>query len=302
MPRRADRHAGVLLALLIAATGLHAARRDAVQPASSPSNGTLGQLIGAIRAKAKVLEDTPEMRASFKAFTTATRIRPASVSYPDYVLVRVLYEATRDAGFWNLHWTITDREPNSDNIWRQWGAVRTPSPLTPTASAECDELSALYAFLAGRAGLKGVGLFWPFSNHTVAVWVVRPTDGPVVRVVVPTSQIFLGVTDSLDTRTFNPWTQKSIYEYGRRDVPDAFELPRPLSDFFLSQFDKYAGASEATLQQLRYLREGVFLKHSTPENAAREALKRRADLRSGPAEDLAAFQYFADDLRSASRD
>jgi hypothetical protein len=272
------------------------------QPASSPSNRTLAQLVGTIRAKARVLEDNPGMRLSFRAFTTATRMRPESVSYPDYVLVRVLYEATRDAGFWNLHWTITDREPNSDHIWRQWGAVTAPSSLTPTASAECDEPSALYAFLAGRAGVKGVGLFWPFPNHTVAVWVVRPADGPVVRVVVPTSQIFLGVTDTLDTRTFNPWTQKSIYEYGRRDVSDAFELPRPLSEFFLSQLDKYAGASDATLQQLRYLREGVFLKRSTPETAAREALRRRADPRSGSAEDLAALQYFADDLRSAGRD
>jgi hypothetical protein len=84
-------------------------------------------------------------------------------------------------------------------------------------------------------------------------------------------------------------------------VPDAFELPRPLSDFFLSQLDKYAGASDATLQELRYLREGVFLRRATPENAAREALKRRGDLRSVPAEDLAAFQHFADDLRSATR-
>jgi len=262
-----------------------------------PSNGTLGQFIGAIRGKAKVLEDSRGMRLSYDSLTAASKIRPGSVSYPDFVLVRALYEATRDAGFWNLHWTITDREPNSDNIWRQWGTVRRPSPLTPTASAECDELSALYAFLAGRAGVKGVGLFWPFPNHTVAVWVVRPAGGPAVRVVVPTSQIFLGAADTLDTRTFNPWTQKSIYEYGRRDVSDALELPRPLSEFFLAQLDKYAGASDTTLQQLRYLREGVFLNRSTPEAAAREALKRRAGLRSGPVEDLAAFQHFADDMR-----
>jgi len=189
MARKADTHAGVLLVLLIAAAGLHAAGRAPAQPASPPSNGTLAQLIGAVRAKAKVLEGNAGMRLGFRSFLTASKIRQESVSYPDYVLVRVLYEATRDAGFWNLHWKITDREPNSDNIWRQWAAARTPSSLTPTASAECDELSALYAFLAGRAGVKGVGLFWPFPNHTVAVWVVRPADGPPVRVVVPTSQI-----------------------------------------------------------------------------------------------------------------
>lgn len=279
----------------------HLSGRGPAQPPPVSANATLAQLVGTLRGKAKALEDSTGMRLSFKSFTTASRIRPERVSYPDYVVVRLLYEATRDAGFWNLHWRITDREPNSDNIFRQWGGVRAPSLLAPTASAECDELSALYAFLAGRAGVKGVGLFWPFSNHTVAVWVLRPTEGPVVRVVVPTSQIFLGVTDSLDTRTFDPWRQKSIYEYTRRDVPDAFELPRPLADFFLSQSDKYAGASDSALQQLRYLREAVFLKRSTPEDAARDALKRQSELRSGSAEDLAAFQHFAQDMRITGR-
>jgi hypothetical protein len=219
------------------------------------------------------------------------------VSYSDFVVVRLLYEATRDAGLWNLHWTITDRPPNSDNVWRQWRAIGHPSPLSPTASAECDELSALYAFLARRAGIRGVGLFWPYPNHTVAVWELHPAERRAIRMVVPTSQIFLDVSDSLDTHKFDAWSQKSIYEYSRRDVPDSFELPGPLVDFFLSQVDKYAGASDATLQQLRYLRESVFLKRRTPEEAAREALRLR-DLRSSSSTDLAAFQSFAQDMRS----
>jgi len=49
---------------------------------------------------------------------------------------------------------------------------------------------------------------------------------------------------------------------------DTFELPRPLFDFFLQQIDKYAGASDSTLQQIRYLREGVFLKDWSAETAA----------------------------------
>jgi hypothetical protein len=64
--------------------------------------------------------------------------------------------------------------------------------------------------------------------------------------------------------------------------------------------DKYAGASDATLQRLRYLREGVFLKFWTPEAAAREALKARRDLGSRPIEDLAAFQSFARDMHPPS--
>jgi len=35
-----------------------------------------------------------------------------------------------------------------------------------------------------------------------------------------------------------------------------------------------------------------------PEQAAREALKKRSALGSGPAEDLAALQSFAQDMRS----
>jgi len=263
----------------------------------SASKANLAQLIGMIHERAKSLENSSGMRLGFRSFTAAYKVPPQSVSYSDYVAARLLYEATRDAGFWNLHWTITDQPPNSDNIWRQWQRIAQASPVIPTASAECDELSALYAFLAERAGIKGVGLFWPFPNHTVAVWVIPLPDRNPIRVVIPTSQIFLGVTDSFGTRKFNPWKQKSIYEYKRRDAPDALELPKPLFDFFLSQMDKYAGASDSTVQQLRYLREGVFLKYCSAEEAAHDALRRAKDFGSGPAEDLSAFQNFAQDMK-----
>jgi hypothetical protein len=187
--------------------------------------------------------------------------------------------------------------PNSDRVWSQWKTMRDVSLLSPTASAECDELSALYAFLVERAGVRSVGLFWPYSNHTVAVWVIHPGNGAEVRVVVPTSQIFLGVNDSFGTRKFNPWHQKTIYEYKRRDAPDNFDLPDPLFKFFLRQIDKYAGASDSTLQEIRYLREGVFLKYWSAERAAQDALDRKSALGTGPAEDLAAFQNFASDMR-----
>ena len=81
--------------------------------------------------------------------------------------------------------------------------MRTVSPLGPTVAAECDELSALYAFLVERTGVRRVGLFWPYPNHTVAVWVVRPTRGGEMRAVVPTAQIFLDVTDAFGTKKFN---------------------------------------------------------------------------------------------------
>lgn len=238
------------------------------------------------------------MRSSFQSLTTSYKIAPSGISYSDFVIVRLLYEATRDAGYWNMHWTITNMPPNSDQVWRQWKSVHAVSATRFTAFAECDELSALYAFLVERAGVHSVGLFWPYPNHTVAVWVLHPTNGSEVRVVVPTSQIFLEVTDSFGTKKFDAWHQKTIYEYKRHDVPDSFELPKPLYDFFLQQIDKYAGASDSTLQEIRYLREGVFLKSWTAESAAQDALRRKVGLGAGPAEDLAAFQNFVQDMRA----
>jgi hypothetical protein len=258
----------------------------------------VGQLILAIHGRAEALKNSAGMRLGFESFKSAYKLPDDAVRYDDFVVVRLLYEAARDAGFWNLHWTITDQPPNSDRVWKQWRTVDHPSPLQPTAIAECDELSALYAFLVCRVGVHGVGLFWPAANHTDAVWELHPANASPVRVVVPTSQIFLDVTDSFGTRKFNPWSQKSIFEYRRQDVPDAFELPEPLFDLFLRQMDRYGGATDSTLQQIRYLREGVFLRNWTPETAASDALRRKDDLHFGPDEDLAAFWNFAEDMRS----
>ena len=82
--------------------------------------------------------------------------------------------------------------------------------------------------------------------------------------VVPTTQTSLGVTDTLDTRKFDPWRQKTIDEYRRRAAADSFDLPRALAGYFLAQVDKYAGASDSVLQQLKDLRESVFLRQRTP--------------------------------------
>lgn len=269
---------------------------------SAPSATQLAQLFSAIRVKAKTLESSSGMRSGFQTFITAHKLQPSGVRYHDYVLVTLFFEASRDAGFWNMHWSITDQPPNSDRIWHQWKDAPKPSFLKPTAVAECDELSALYAFLVERAGVKGVGLFWPYPNHTVAVWVLRPEARPALRVVVPTSQIFLTESDTFDTTKFDPWRQKTIYEYTRRDVPDTYVVPKPLFDFFLQQIDKYGGASETTLQQIRNLRDAVFVGTLSPQQAAGEALRLRASFSttSAPSEDLAALQHFADDMRSAA--
>jgi hypothetical protein len=265
---------------------------------SRSTSTSLAQFIAALREKARILESSSGMRQGFQSFTAAHHLSSESIRYSDYVMARLLFEATRDAGLWNLHWSITDQPPNSDRIWQQWKASGRPSVLKSTATAECDELSALYAFLAEREAVKSVGLLWPYPNHTFAVWVLRPAAGPVIRVVVPTSQIFLTESDTFDSRKFDPWRQKTIYEYTRRDAPDCYEFPKPLFDFFLQQVDKYAGASDATLQRLRYTREAVLFRAWTPEQPAQDALKRRDALPSGPEEDRAAFYRFAVDMRS----
>jgi hypothetical protein len=286
------------IALFVASSGLHA--QTPAQPAPSPQGVPLAQFLRTVREKAKTLENSSGMHLAFQSFLAAHHLSPDSVRYSDFVIIRLLYEATRDAGFWNMHWSITDQPPNSDRIWSQWKAVRRPSPSEPTATAECDELSALYAFLVERSGVKSVGLLWPTSNHTVAVWVLQPATGPVIRVVVPTSQIFLEETDSFDTKKFDPWRQKTIYEYTRRDVPDTFEIPEPLADFFLKQIDIYGGASDAPLQRLRYVRDAVFVRTWTTEQAARDAENRRASLPPSSKEDAAALQNFAADMRLES--
>ena len=187
--------------VLAAAAQAHQRSSKPIQAPVSASDTNLAQLVSMVHEKAEGLANSSGMRSSFQSFTSARGLSTESIRYSDFVIVRLLYEATRDAGFWNVHWTITDQPPNSDKIWKQWLNVAQPSPLSPTASAECDELSALFAFLAEREGVKGVGLFWPAPNHTVAVWVLRPPAGPVIRVVVPTSQIFLEASDSFDTRS-----------------------------------------------------------------------------------------------------
>jgi len=52
-------------------------------------------------------------------------------------------------------------------------------------------------------------------------------------------------------RQFRDATWIPVFPDIRRDIPDTYELPLPLFEYFLKQVDKYGGASDATLQQLR---------------------------------------------------
>jgi hypothetical protein len=70
------------------------------------------------------------MQQRFRSFVSADNLPPQSVSYHDYVVVHLLFEAARDAGFWNMQWSVTEQPPNSDSIGRQWRSVDQPSVET----------------------------------------------------------------------------------------------------------------------------------------------------------------------------
>ncbi|WP_106092005.1 hypothetical protein [Enhygromyxa salina] len=218
------------------------------------------ELLAAITEEVPGIAESPSVRADYHAFLTDFEIEHLDDPdiYLDYVRVKIAFEATRAGGWWGLKWDITNEQPNSDKVWAHWktlelGADAGAIPET-TAIAECDELSALFAFVAKRIGLSRrseVGLLWPTGNHTVAVWTIdRKGDAPT-RIVVPTSQIFLNGDQSLGTRGFDPWKQKSIFDYRRQDAAAKLEIPAALANHFVLTIREYGGRSQAVLQDQR---------------------------------------------------
>jgi hypothetical protein len=213
---------------------------------------TVGDLFTRLEGTVAAVADSPATRADFEAFARARKLAPDDALYDRYVRVKIAFEATRAGGLWGTRWQVTDQEPQSDRIWAAWATLEDVAKAS--AVAECDELSALFAFVARGLGVRDVGLFWPTWNHTVAVWTIDGAEGPV-RVVVPTSQIFLDPDQSLGTDGFDPWTQKTIYTYTRKDVALSAELDEALIHAFVSRVKTYAPASSDALQTLRNLRE-----------------------------------------------
>lgn len=209
-------------------------------------------LVAELERVAAALERDPAVVAEFVAFAAQHGL--PETTFRDYVRVKLVFEATRDGGFWRLQWRITNRSPNSEAIWEQWRkltVIDADATGKPTAVAECDELSALFAFLVRKLGVDGVGLFWPVWNHVVAVWTTPDRSGKPLRIVVPTSQIFLSPVDTLGTNGFDPYRQKTIYTYKRRDVAGHYGIPAALARFFLAQARRYGGSTLAEAQTAR---------------------------------------------------
>jgi len=265
--------------------------------ARAAAGATVADLVARLRARAAASQRSPAVRADYLALLRAQGLDERQLRYADFAWLRLLFEATRDGGYWNLRWAVTDREPNSDAIWRQWQALHAPAPDRASAVAECDELSAFYAALARLGGVDGVGLLWPTANHTVAVWRV-PGPPREIRIVVPTTLIFLSRDDSFGSRGFDPWKQKRIYAYARADVAPSQRLPPALAAFLLAQADRYADASGLSLQRLRELREGVLKGSLGAAEALSRARRQRDALPAGAAADLSAYAHFIEAMRA----
>lgn len=223
---------------------------------------TVSELITELDKLVVPISESDAVRADYEALLAAKKLEEGDMSYLDYVRIKIAFEATRGGGWWHLEWKITNKSPNSTRIWEIWSEAEPPvgeAKVNPTATAECDELSALFAYVVHRMGVKDVGLFWPRWNHTVAVWTLRRgKDEKDVRIVIPTSQIFLGPEESLGTTEFNPRKQRRIYDYRKLDVKPSFEIPVDLARFFVAQVEKHGRKSQAQLQQERNLRDRQY--------------------------------------------
>lgn len=204
--------------------------------------------------------DTSALTASFEAFAANHNADASSTELRrDFARLWAIFEATRDGGWWRLRWNVTDQEPSSIQIWKAW--MRSPptqSFATPSAVAECDEITALFSVTARRLGVRGVGLFYPTWNHVIAGWAPVGVDqrerGGVV--LIPTTQIFQGCPATFDQTSFKP--PKQVYEFPRIDVKDGVELPAALAAFLLDQVRAYGEASPGLLALIRAKRADLL--------------------------------------------
>ena len=217
-----------------------------------PERVTFGDFWSALSEQIARL-DQSALRGSFEAFAARHELDPqAPQLWQDFARLWVVFEATRDGGWWRLRWDVTDQQPSSKLIWKAW--QRSPprqSFSAATAVAECDEITALFSVTSRRLGVRGVGLFYPTWNHVIAGWApqLRDEPGAGVVVLIPTTQIFQGCPATFDETTFKP--PKHVYEFPIHDVDDRAEMPAPLAAFLLEQVRAYGEASPALLSLIR---------------------------------------------------
>lgn len=240
----------LLLALACAPAPIASIVTASEPPAAGPT--TVGGLVAALEGAASRAAADPGVIADQLALADRMDLPTDEAARREYARVAVVFEATREGGWWWVDWAITDAEPQSDAVWAAWAR---PSGEAASAVAECDETSALFAFLVRRLGVNDAGLLWPRPDHTVAVWTTHATSGAPVRLVVPTSQVLLGPREGLGTAGFDAWRQKRVYPYERADVADGAAINGALAGFFVRQLDRWATAPAAVHAELRVLRD-----------------------------------------------
>lgn len=237
---------------------------------------------------------TKARRPDGVAFLAAHQLSATEERLRDYTRVRTLFEMTRDGGPWRVRWAITNQDATAKNVWATWSRATPPTAGGASATAECDEISALFAGLVRRTGTRGVGLFWPTWNHTIAAWDLAPG----ARVLIPTTQIFLECDDTFDhAPAFSPTKQRTVYEFPASDVPDRTPVPRSVAAFLLDQVTDYAPASLDVLAVIRAHRALGY--GSSVSAGCRDGMVRRARELGGralPPEDRAALTRYAEEL------
>jgi hypothetical protein len=116
-----------------------------------------------------------------------------------------------------------------------------------------------------------------------------------VRVLRPTTQIFLGCDETLDTVAFDARRQRTIFPYGLDDVRASVELPAAVAGFLVRQTTAYAGASPPVLAALR-LHRGKRLRTSTGSCGVSETDARRLGATATAADRRAVAHYYATEL------
>ena len=212
---------------------------------------SVGELVEALGRGAETIGQAPTVRHEYARLLEAHGLLEHEVPYHDYLVVRVVFEATRDGGLWGIVWDVTNREGHSDAIWRQWQTAVVPArdEWGVTAVAECDEMSALFAFLVRRLGIEHAGFLGGGPMHVVAHWTLR-LAAREARVVVPTSQVFLSRQATLGTREIDAYSAKTVWDYWRADVPLTATIPAPLARYFVEQLP-LAALPQTELQRRR---------------------------------------------------
>jgi hypothetical protein len=223
--------------------------RSAAVPPPAPDDSPLAVSFGVwLAAVTDLLDSTPApaIDHEYSRFVATHRLPADDAKLKqDFRRLRLLFEAIRDGGFWHLQWAVTDQEPSSRVIWRNW--IRDPVRsgfAEPSATAECDELSALFGMLARHLRIYNVGLFYPRWNHTISVWAPLEGKAKTSLIQLPTTQIFLDCNAGFDQTTFH--TQlRGIERYPNWDVHQETRIPRARADWLLHQIQSYAAASPA---------------------------------------------------------